>query len=60
MRAKIPHVWPHSLRKAAGQFLIDLHVPLELVSRVMGHAGTRITETVYALQPCRRARHVDG
>ena len=46
-RANIPHVWPHSLRKAAGQLLIDLHVPLELVSRVMGHADTRITETVY-------------
>jgi integrase len=46
--AKIPHVWPHALRKAAGQFLIDLRVPLELVSRVMGHADTRITETVYA------------
>ena len=46
--AKIPHVWPHALRKAAGQYLIDLHVPLELVSRVMGHVDTRVTETVYA------------
>jgi hypothetical protein len=48
IRAKIPHVWPHALRKAAGQFLIDLHVPLELVSRVLGHVDTRDTETVYA------------
>lgn len=47
-RAKIRHVWPHSLRKAAGQFLIDQHAPLGLVSRVMGHADTRITDTVYA------------
>ena len=47
-RAKIPHVWPHSLRKAAGQFLIDLHVPVELVSRMLGHADSRITENVYA------------
>jgi integrase len=39
---------PHALRKAAGQWLIDLGVPLELVSRVLGHADTRITETVYA------------
>ena len=39
---------PHALRKAAGQWLIDLSVPLELVSRVLGHADTRITETVYA------------
>lgn len=47
-RANIPHVWPHALRKAAGQFLVDLHVPLELVSRVMGHVDTRVTETFYA------------
>ena len=46
--AKIPHVWPHALRKAAGQFLIDLRVPLELVSRVLGHADTRVTELVYS------------
>lgn len=46
--AKIPHLSPHALRKAAGQFLIDLGVPLELVSRVLGHADTRITEKVYA------------
>ena len=39
---------PHALIKAAGQWLIDLSVPLELVSRVLGHADTRITETVYA------------
>ncbi len=47
-KANIPHVWPHALRKAAGQFLIDLHVPLELVSRVLGHVDTRVTELVYA------------
>jgi len=46
--AGIANVWPHALRKAAGQFLIDLGVPLELVSRVLGHGDTRITETVYA------------
>ncbi len=46
--ANIEHLSPHSLRKACGQWLIDLSVPLELVSRVMGHADTRITETVYA------------
>ena len=45
--AGIPHVWPHALRKAAGQWLIDLGVPLEVVSRVLGHADTRITELVY-------------
>jgi len=46
--AGIPHVWPHALRKAAGQFLVDQHVPIELVARFLGHANTRITEKVYA------------
>jgi hypothetical protein len=47
-KAGIAHVSPHDLRRACGQWLIDLGVPLELVSRVMGHADTRITELVYA------------
>jgi hypothetical protein len=46
--AKLPSLAPHDLRRAAGQYLIDLRVPLELVSRVMGHRDTRITEQVYA------------
>jgi integrase len=47
-KAGIEPLSPHALRKAAGQWLIDLGMPLELVSRVLGHADTRITETVYA------------
>jgi integrase len=47
-KAKIEHLSPHALRKASGQWLIDLGVPLELVSRALGHADTRITELVYA------------
>lgn len=47
-KAGIEHLSPHSLRRAAGQWLIDLGVPLEVVSRFMGHASTRITEQVYA------------
>ncbi len=46
--AAIPHASTHDLRRTCGQFLIDLSVPLELVSRVMRHADTRITETTYA------------
>lgn len=48
IRANIPHVWPHALRKAAGQFLNDLAIPIEYVSRVLGHGDTRVTERVYA------------
>lgn len=47
-RAGIEHLSPHSLRRASGQWLTDLSVPLEVVSRFMGHASTRITERVYA------------
>lgn len=47
-KAGIEQLSAHALRKACGQWLIDLGIPLELVSRVMGHADTRITETVYA------------
>ena len=38
----------NDFRHAAGQWLIDLGAPIELVSRFMGHADTRITERVYA------------
>ncbi len=48
IKAKIAHVTPHSLRHAAGQWLLDLGTPIELVSRILGHASTSITEKVYA------------
>ena len=38
----------HDLRRSAGQWMVDLGVPLELVSKFMRHANTLITETVYA------------
>ncbi|MFM2417019.1 MAG: hypothetical protein RL385_1742 [Pseudomonadota bacterium] len=47
-KAGVAPLSPHDLRRAAGQWLVDLGVPLELVSRMMGHASTRITEQVYA------------
>ena len=46
--AKIGRLAPHDLRRAAGQWLIDLKMPFELVSRVMGHKDLRITQAVYA------------
>jgi hypothetical protein len=38
----------HDWRHASGQWLIDVGVPIELVSKFMGHASTTITERVYA------------
>jgi hypothetical protein len=46
--AKLDHVTPHALRHAAGQWLLDLGVSIELVSRILGHASTSMTEKVYA------------
>ena len=46
--AKIDHASPHSFRHAAGQWLLDVGVSVELVSRILGHASTAMTERVYA------------
>jgi len=47
-RAEIPHCCPHDLRHTAGQWFIDLGVPIEIVSRMLGHSSTGVTERVYA------------
>jgi integrase len=47
-RAQIPHCSPHDLRHTAGQWFIDLGVPVEIVSRMLGHSSTGVTERVYA------------
>ena len=46
--AGVEHASPHAFRHAAGQWLIDLGAPVELVSRVLGHSNTATTERVYA------------
>ncbi len=52
MAEGIKPVSPHDIRRSAGQWMVDLGVPIELVSKFMRHADTRITETVYAsVQP---------
>ena len=48
LRAGIEHASPHHFRHAAGQWLLDVGVSVELVSRVMGHSSTSVTERVYA------------
>jgi len=45
--ADIPHFSPHSLRH---YFATELHrkrVPIDVISKILGHASTTITETVY-------------
>jgi integrase len=45
---KIVAVSPHDLRRSAGRWMVELGVPIELVSRFMRHADTKTTEAFYA------------
>jgi site-specific recombinase XerD len=41
-------VTPHTLRRTFGSDLVNRGVRLEVVSRLLGHASTAITEKAYA------------
>ncbi len=48
-RAKLPRkLKPHSLRRTFGSDLLNRGLRLEVVSRLLGHASTAITERAYA------------
>jgi len=49
-RAKIARLSPNDLRRTCAQWLRASGVPLEVVSAVLGHATTRMVETVYGRQ----------
>lgn len=46
--AGMPHVTFHDLRRSCGTLLIQRGVPLNVVSRILGHTSTTVTERVYA------------
>jgi integrase len=46
--AGMPHVTFHDLRRSCGTLLIQHGVPLHVVSRILGHSSTAVTERVYA------------
>lgn len=46
--AGMPHVTFHDLRRSCGTLLIRAGVPLHVVSRLLGHSSTSVTERVYA------------
>jgi integrase len=48
LKEKVTVISPHDLRRSAGQWMVNLGVPIELVSKFMRHADTHITETIYA------------
>jgi integrase len=39
---------PHDLRRTAGSWMLQRGVPIEVVSRMLGHASKATTERVYA------------
>ena len=46
-----PHEWaPRELRHSFVSLLSDAGVPIEHISRIVGHSGTTTTETVYRKQ----------
>lgn len=47
-KAGMPHVHFHDLRRSCGTLLIREGVPLHVVSRILGHTSTSVTERVYA------------
>jgi integrase len=47
-KAGMPHVHYHDLRRSCGTLLIREGVPLHIVSRILGHSSTAVTERVYA------------
>jgi integrase len=46
--AGMPHVTFHDLRRSCGTLLIQRGVSLNVVSRILGHSSTTVTERVYA------------
>jgi integrase len=42
-----PRITPHQLRYSFGALLLDAAVPVAVVARMMGHANTSITQSIY-------------
>lgn len=47
-RAGIAHCTPHDMRRTAGSWMLQAGIPIEVVSRMLGHTNTDITAKVYA------------
>jgi integrase len=41
-------ITPHSLRRTFGSYLLNRGLRLEVVSRLLGHSSTVVTERAYA------------
>lgn len=54
--AVMPEVTFHDLRRSCGTLLVQRGVPLQVVSRILGHTSTAVTERVYAHLDVRQLR----
>lgn len=54
--AGMQHVTFHDLRRSCGTLLVQRGVPLQVVSRILGHTSTAVTERVYAHLDVRQLR----
>jgi integrase len=59
--AKLPRISPHDLRHTAGTMMLRRGMPVEAVSKILGHANISITYNVYrhVLESEKRAVMVD-
>lgn len=49
----------HTLRRTIGHLMLNKNVPLEVVSKLLGHSNTLVTQQIYArLEPQSAARHL--
>jgi integrase len=57
----LPHITPHDLRHTAGTLMLRRGVPIEVVSKTLGHADIAITYKVYrhVLDSEKRANVID-
>jgi integrase len=58
---RLPEISPHDLRHTAGTLMLRRRVPVEVVSRILGHARVSITLDVYrhVLESEKRSEMVD-
>lgn len=54
--ASMPQVTFHDLRRSTGTLLVQRGVPLHVISRLLGHTSTTVTERVYAHLDLRQMR----
>lgn len=48
VKAGLPHITPHDVRRSAARWMVERGVSMEEVSQYLGHSTTEVTRRVYA------------